>query len=61
MRLPSRRAVQVLETRSLRASAALPLRVSWINFMPPDTSSMMPMTMTVEGSRCGSGTASTSM
>lgn len=29
--------------------------------MPPDTSSMVPMTMTVEGSRCGSGTASTSM
>ena len=60
-RSPSRRAQQVLETGSLRASAALPLRASWINFMPPDTSSMMPMTMTVEGSRWGSGTASTSM
>jgi len=61
MRSLSRRAVQVLETRSLRASAALPLRASWINFMPPDTSSMTPMTMTVEGSRWGSGTAMTSI
>lgn len=32
----------------LEGPAALPLRASWINFMPPDTSSMVPMTMTVE-------------
>ena len=58
--MPSRTTVHVLETRPVSAAAASPLLASWMNFMPPERTSIAAMTIAVDGSRSAGAAAMTS-